>query len=107
MDVLKLNLTGPIIVTKDLPRGEGKLHTVCYWDGTDALVQLVNTGGIKVPFGPNFLSGDIIEVEDEGYRTVGFLEPFTLGPCAIESIWLGQIGVSQRGWSGWRYLLEK
>ena len=105
MKVLALNITGPVMVTKKLDNDE-QLHVLCYWEGSDILIHL----GANWPHGscyPVFEFGDTVEIEGEDSRAVEYFEAFNLGPCVLQSLWLGNIGASKLGWAGFRYLTKK
>lgn len=87
-------------------RHQEKRHVLCYWEGSDVLIQL----GSKWPPGacsPGFQVNDRIEIEGEDSRVIEYFEPFTLGPCVIRSLWLGNVGASKLGWAGFRYVTRK
>lgn len=119
MQKLELNLTGPVVVTKErsvpsligdiirvrYPDFREKWHTVCYWEGADVLVQFFPIAESAIS--PFFQVGDEAEIEDEGERLVQSIEQVVLNPCIISSLWLGTIAIYARGCVVWRYLLGK
>lgn len=103
MDVVNLNITGPVLVIKKFGT-DYRDNLLCYWEGVDALIQL----GCVWPHPPiPFSYGEVVEVEDEGDRIIESVEPIAFGPCIIRSFWLGDVGASKLGWAGFRYLTRK